>query len=121
MKVTIIGCGRWGTFLGWYSQKIGNEVLIWGRESSKKLDNLKKNRKNEYLVINNDIILSSSMEKAISFGDVIIISVSSQYLRDVCKQMNNFDLNGGESARLVCPRCHSERFWEDGKRKVKDG
>ncbi|MCD4819254.1 MAG: NAD(P)H-dependent glycerol-3-phosphate dehydrogenase [Candidatus Cloacimonetes bacterium] len=94
MKVTIIGCGRWGTFLGWYSNKIGNEVLIWGRENSKNLNELKKNRKNEYLVINNDIILSNSMEEAISFSEAIIISVSSQYLRDVCKQMNNFDLNG---------------------------
>jgi len=28
---------------------------------------------------------------------------------------------GGESARLVCPRCKSERIWKDGKRKTKTG
>lgn len=92
MKVTVIGCGRWGTFLGWYTDKIGSEVLIWGRESSKNLSELIKSKKNEYLQLNDNVILSSSMDEAISFGDIIIVSVSSQYLRDVCRQMNKFNL-----------------------------
>jgi len=29
--------------------------------------------------------------------------------------------NGGEKARLVCPRCESEKVWKDGKRKTKTG
>lgn len=92
MKITVIGCGRWGTFLGWYADKIGSDVLIWGRESSKNLNILKENRKNEYLQLSQEVTLSSSIEEAVLFGDIIIVSVSSQYLRDVCRQMNQFNL-----------------------------
>ena len=28
---------------------------------------------------------------------------------------------GGESARVVCPRCKSENNWKDGTRKIKSG
>jgi glycerol-3-phosphate dehydrogenase (NAD(P)+) len=93
LKVTVIGCGRWGTFLGWYAHSIGHEVMIWARESSNNLKELINNRKNEYLQLDHDIKLSSSMKDAISFGDIIIISVSSQCLRDVCKQMDKYNLD----------------------------
>ena len=47
MNITVIGCGRWGTFLGWYSDKIGHEVTIWGRENSNNLKELINTRKNK--------------------------------------------------------------------------
>lgn len=93
MKVTVLGCGRWGTFLGWYANKINNEVLIWGRQSSKNLMELQSTRKNEYLHIDPEVMLSNSMQEAIAFGDIIIVSVSSQYLRQVCRNMNNYNLD----------------------------
>ena len=34
MKIAVIGCGRWGSFIAWYLDKIGNEVTLYGRESS---------------------------------------------------------------------------------------
>ena len=36
MKIAVIGCGRWGSFIAWYLDKIGNEVSLYGRESSEK-------------------------------------------------------------------------------------
>ena len=93
MKITVIGCGRWGSFLGWYANELEYEVLIWGRKTSNKLKQLKKERENEYLQLNEDIHLSSSLNEAVSFGDIIIISVSSQQLRNVCQKLNKFDLN----------------------------
>ncbi|PKM94053.1 MAG: glycerol-3-phosphate dehydrogenase [Firmicutes bacterium HGW-Firmicutes-1] len=94
MKVSIIGCGRWGAFLGWYANKIGHEVLIWGRESSKNMAILKETRKNEYLQLSQNVILSNSLEEAISFSNYIIISISSQHLRSTCQKLNEFDLEG---------------------------
>lgn len=94
MRVSVIGCGRWGTFLGWYANKIGHEVLIWGRESSENMAMLKETRKNEYLQISQDIILTNSLEEAISFSEYIIVSISSQHLRTTCQKLNEFDLNG---------------------------
>ena len=61
MNVSVLGCGRWGTFLAWYSNKIGHNVMLWGRESSSKFTFLKENRKNEYLEISEDIKLTNSL------------------------------------------------------------
>ena len=34
MKITVIGCGRWGSFIAWYLQRIGHDVTLYGRPSS---------------------------------------------------------------------------------------
>ncbi|OPJ58045.1 hypothetical protein CLORY_37870 [Clostridium oryzae] len=26
MNISVLGCGRWGTFLAWYANKIGHNV-----------------------------------------------------------------------------------------------
>ena len=40
MKATVIGCGRWGSFIAWYLRKIGHEVTLYGREGSKHIEQL---------------------------------------------------------------------------------
>lgn len=92
MNITVLGCGRWGSLLGWYANSIGHDVLIWGRPSSKKLETLKETRKNEYLELNENIKLSDSLQEATEFSDVIIISISSQQLRDLCQHLNQYNL-----------------------------
>lgn len=92
MKVSVLGCGRWGTFLAWYSKLIGHDVLIFGRPSSSNLMELKEKGCNEYLSIDKDIILSDSLKDALAYSDCIIISVSSQHLREICIDMNNYNL-----------------------------
>jgi glycerol-3-phosphate dehydrogenase (NAD(P)+) len=87
MNVSVLGCGRWGTFLTWYANKIGHTVMLWGREGSSNFLMLKENRKNEYLTIPEDITLTNSLEEAISFGEVVIISISAQQLRMFAKQV----------------------------------
>ena len=58
MKVGIIGCGRWGTFIGWYLNKIGKDVAIYGRKTSKKMNELVKERKNDVLTLSDRIKLT---------------------------------------------------------------
>lgn len=31
MKISIVGVGRWGAFIAWYLDKIGQEVTLIGR------------------------------------------------------------------------------------------
>ena len=31
MKITVIGCGRWGSFIAWYLDKAGHSVSLYGR------------------------------------------------------------------------------------------
>ena len=29
MKITVLGCGRWGSFHAWYADHIGHDVTLW--------------------------------------------------------------------------------------------
>lgn len=87
MNISVLGCGRWGTFLAWYASKIGHNVSLWGREGSANLLQLEKKRKNEYLTIPEEMKLTNSLEEAVSFADIIIISISAQQLRNLGKQL----------------------------------
>ncbi len=93
MKITVLGCGRWATFLGWYANEIGHDVVIWGRESSRNLKRLNETRSNEYLVLEENVLLTDSLQKAIEHSDYLIVSVSSQQLRDLCLRLKNYDLS----------------------------
>lgn len=87
MKVAVLGCGRWGTFLAWYANKIGHQVMLWGREGSKKFEQLSTEHKNEFVALPMEITLSHSLEQAVDFADIVIISISAQELRGLGKQI----------------------------------
>ena len=86
MKVSILGCGRWGSCLGWYSAKLGHQVTIWGREDSLTWQNLMKKRGNEYLHLPDSVMVGSSLRTALS-ADIILIAIGAQNLRSLCKQI----------------------------------
>ena len=46
MKLSVIGCGRWGTFLAWYLERSGSEVTLYGRKGSKRMEQLLSTRSN---------------------------------------------------------------------------
>lgn len=87
VKVSVLGCGRWGSFLAWYTNKIGHQVMLWGREDSKKYAALKQTRSNTFLTLPEDISMNTSLEVAVSFGEIVIISISSQALRSLGRQL----------------------------------
>ncbi|WP_163100478.1 NAD(P)H-dependent glycerol-3-phosphate dehydrogenase [Peribacillus alkalitolerans] len=90
MNISVLGCGRWGTFMAWYVKKVGHKVLLWGRENSRNFVGLNETRKNDYLSLPDTIELSSSLEKAITYAEIIIISISAQELRSFAKQLSFF-------------------------------
>lgn len=92
MKVTVIGCGRWGSFLAWYSAKIGHDVILWGRKNSRNMDRLLTERGNEYLELLPSIELSNSLEYSISKSDFIIVAISAQNLREFARELKNYDI-----------------------------
>ena len=83
MNFTLLGCGRWGSFIAWYLNKNGNNVTVWGREGDPIVENLKATRKNEYVDFPESIELTSNLEYALSKSEYIIISISSQGVRDL--------------------------------------
>jgi len=87
MKITVLGCGRWGSFIAWYLNKINHEVFLWGRSGSKKTHELIKDRKNNLLDFNKKVIISDDLEKSLNFSDIIVISISAQNLRAFLEEL----------------------------------
>lgn len=84
MNITLLGCGRWGSFIAWYMNTIKkNNVMVWGRENDPLLENLKKTRKNDYVEFPESIQLTNDLTKALNHSEIIIISISAQGVRDL--------------------------------------
>lgn len=89
MNITLLGCGRWGSFIAWYMDAIkNNNVMVWGRENDPLLDNLIKTRKNEYVEFPESITLTHNLTEAVNYSDIIIISISSQAVRDLMSNVS---------------------------------
>lgn len=91
MKFSVLGAGRWGSFIAWYLDKIGNEVTLWGKPSSEKIQQLLKTRQNDYVTLPELINLSTDLESAIKTSDYIIISISAQGLRGLAKEITQIE------------------------------
>lgn len=92
MNITLLGCGRWGSFIAWYMNKTGKNVCVWGRESAE-TEELFTTRKNEYVEFPNEIKLTHDLQEAVNHADYIIISISAQAVRDLCSNLIKFDLS----------------------------
>lgn len=88
-NVSVIGAGRWGTFLAYYLANYCTEkVLLYGRKDSKDFLQLNEERKNSYLTLTNNIDLTCNIND-LKESDLIIISIGCQNLRDLAKELNN--------------------------------
>ena len=93
MNVTVLGSGRWGTFLAVYHSR-RNNVALWGLEGSPDYEQLLTERKNSYLELPDNLILEPDLEKALDRADYIVISISAQHLRSFCERINTFNVHG---------------------------
>ena len=86
MKLTVIGCGRWGTFLAWYLDRLGHAVTLYGRESSTRMQRLIETRSNDLLTLPESVCLTMSLAEAAT-PETIIISIASQNLQALMDQL----------------------------------
>lgn len=93
MKISVLGCGRWGSFIGWYLVNNGHKVTQWGTAGNYSFDVLKNTGKNEYIELDKRINLTSDLRFAIENSDLIVISISSQSLRSFMKRIMEFDVS----------------------------
>lgn len=92
MKISVLGCGRWGSFITWYLAKEKHEVIEWGREGGKSFSQLKNFGENDYVKLDKRVNLTSDLEFAINNSELVIISVLSQSLREVVKEAIKYGL-----------------------------
>ena len=92
MNITLLGCGRWGSFIGWYLDKIGHNVTIWGLSDAPQFIEIRDTRKNNMLSFRESINVTDDLEAAVNSADVMIISISSQALRSFLPKVAEFDI-----------------------------
>ncbi|MBQ1388171.1 MAG: NAD(P)H-dependent glycerol-3-phosphate dehydrogenase [Clostridia bacterium] len=100
MKISVLGCGRWGAFIAWYLDSIGHNVMTWGLPTSPHLIELKETRKNGMLEYPDSIELSDNLELAVSRAEVIVISISCQSLRAFLADVKKYNLT--DKAFVLC-------------------
>ena len=86
MNVMVIGCGRWGTFIAWYLQRIGHSVTLYGRPGSAHMQRLLRDRSNGLVMLQPELRLTTDWTDSLS-ADVLIISVASQNLRALATEI----------------------------------
>jgi len=101
MNISLLGCGRWGSFIAWYLDKTGHNVYSWGLESEQIFQDLKRERKNQYVTFSDKIVITSDLTAAVNHAEVMIISISSQALDSFVKnQLAKENLDG--KAIVLC-------------------
>ena len=99
MNFSVLGSGRWASFISWYLTTLNLPTLEWGREGSKGFTELINTRENEYVKIPDDVILTTNLKKAVDFADVIIIAIKSQALRSLADQLLN--IPGAKNKKIL--------------------
>lgn len=93
MKISVLGCGRWGSFIAWYLCNHGNDVYSWGPEDDYSYQVLRDTGKNEYVQLDERIHLTCDLKEAIEHAEIIVISISSQGLRGFMKRITEYDVS----------------------------
>lgn len=93
MRISVIGCGRWGSFITWYLCRAGHGLTLYGRSGSNNMTRLMNERKNDYLTLPESVTLTNSLAEALE-SEIIVISIGSQQLDSLCTQMAQLDVHG---------------------------
>ena len=91
MNITVIGCGRWGSFIAWYLNKLGHHVRLYGLADAPQMIELQATRTNGLIELPPELELTTSLDEAVA-ADTIIISVGSQSLQGLFDELRPFDI-----------------------------
>ncbi len=91
MRIGVIGCGRWGSFIAWYLDKIGHDVTLYGRRESSRMQQFLLSRRNELVTLNERIRLTTSLPEAVQ-AETLVISIGSQGLRSLMEDLKELRL-----------------------------
>ena len=91
MKISVLGAGRWGSFIAWYLSK-NHAVTLWTRPDSQRSQSLIATRCNGLLTFDNTCTITTDLEKALD-TDTVVISISSQNLRSFASTLAEYSPN----------------------------
>ena len=102
MKISVLGCGRWGSFHAWYASKIGHAVTLYGRAGSKNFERLARTGANEYLQLPAEVQLTQNLSGAVKSASVVVISVGAQNFRGLLEEISALNLELGDKIFVLC-------------------
>lgn len=79
-EITVIGCGRWGSFIAWLLDRLHHEVTLYGRENSASMQRWIRERRNDLIELPASVSLSTELS-CMTEAEVVVISVGAQDLR----------------------------------------
>jgi len=87
-SVTILGCGRWGSFHAWYQAEIlKNKTLMWGRAEDDCFKSIASQRTNNYLNLPDTIALETDLSAALNHSEYILVAISAQGIKDLASNI----------------------------------
>ncbi|MBD3368839.1 glycerol-3-phosphate dehydrogenase [Candidatus Fermentibacteria bacterium] len=98
-RLSVIGCGRWGSFHLWYGVRLGMRVIGWEPESSEPFRELRESRRNAYMRLPDEASLTCDLRQAAG-ADVMVVSVPVQKFRGVARLLSELDLS--ETVVALC-------------------
>jgi glycerol-3-phosphate dehydrogenase (NAD(P)+) len=97
IRVTVLGDGGWGTALALVNLRRGNEAMIWSAFADYAVV-LQEERENVKFLpgvkLPKDLRITSNLKEAVDFGDVLVLAIPSQYLRNVLFKIKEFAYRG---------------------------
>lgn len=94
-KVSILGDGGWGTAIALVNARKGNETLLWSAfpEYAQVLEQKRVNEKFlPGIPIPREVIITSDLNQAINFADILVLAVPAQFLRNILFKLKNYDI-----------------------------
>lgn len=94
MNATVIGCGRWGSFIAWYLDSLNFNVMLYGREESEHFFRIRVNNGNGMVNFGPNVRYTDDLDEALAFSDWIFISVGAQDFRELMDGMSARETKG---------------------------
>ena len=99
MKVTVIGAGRWGSFIAWYLNHIGHEVSLYGRAENEAFRRFAETRENGMVTMPPSLCFTTDPAE-IAASETIIISIPTQAVRGLMQELAALELR--EKKLVLC-------------------
>ena len=99
MNFTVLGCGRWGSFIAWYLDHNKHNVTMWGRDEDPFIHRFLETRQNDYVTMPESVKLTTNLEESLNASEYIVISISSQSLRSFMQNVKK--INGYQNKKYI--------------------
>lgn len=87
MKFTVIGAGRWGSFIAWYLCDMGHDVTLYGPADARDMIQFAATRTNGIVTLPERLKLSNELGPSLD-ADAVVISINSQGLRSLLGEIS---------------------------------